>query len=252
MPATASHSTIGKPFTELMAVDSSNNYAMARIQNGAAAHGEAWFAHYQTKGKGRMGKEWQAEAGANIMLSVALETSSLLISEQFYLSAAMAVSAFNFFSSYAKDETKIKWPNDIFWRDRKAAGILIESVIRGNKWQWTVVGIGININQTKFPTSLGNPVSLKQITGKTYDAVSLAKELCEHLDAGWNELLNNKEKIIAEYNSTLYKRGEQVKLKKGGSVFECVIDYVDSKGQMHVQNAAQETFSFGEVEWVIK
>ncbi|MGN6618776.1 MAG: biotin--[acetyl-CoA-carboxylase] ligase [Ilyomonas sp.] len=252
LPDTSSLLTIGKPFTELPEVDSSNNYAMAQIQNGTATHGAVWFAHYQTQGKGRMGKEWKAETGANIMLSTALETSSLLLSEQFYLSAAIALGVYHFFAFYAGDETGIKWPNDIYWRDRKTAGILIENNIRGNNWQWAVAGMGININQTNFPVSLINPVSLKQITGKNYDAVLLAKELCNYLDKDWRQLVSNKEEILHQYNEVLYKRNQQVQLKKDNVIITCTIDKVDAFGRLHVKGAAHESFEFGEVQWVIQ
>ena len=86
-----------------------------------------------------------------------------------------SLPAYDFFNFYAIDETSIKWPNDIYWRDRKAGGILIENILQGKKWKFAIVGIGININQTLFPASLPNPVSLKQITGKTFNVVELGK-----------------------------------------------------------------------------
>lgn len=80
-----------------------------------------------------------------------------------------------FFMEFAGKETKIKKPNDIYWRDRKAGGILIENMVRGTHWTWTVIGIGLNINQTHFSNEAGNPVSLKQITGKDWDVKTMQK-----------------------------------------------------------------------------
>lgn len=244
--------TIGKPFTELAAVDSTNNYATAKAQNGAAKHGEAWFAHHQTKGKGSRGKSWNSGAGENIILSVLLEPGSVLFASQsFYLTAAVALSAYDFFGQYAADNVSIKWPNDIYWRDRKAAGILIENNIRGSHWQWSVAGIGMNINQAAFDSLLPNPVSLKQITGKNYDVVALAKELCNCLQQRYEQLQKGKESILTDYNEALYKRNEQVKLKKGNVSFTCVINGADASGLLNVENGLQPQFTFGEIEWLL-
>src|SRR5205085_12114128 len=106
---------------------------------------------------------------------------------QFQLSACIVVVTHHFLSRYVKEELKIKWPNDLYWRDKKLGGILIENIIRNtdqgiSKWEWAVAGIGININQTNFPDRLKNPVSLKLIVGKEFNPVGLAKELCSFVD----------------------------------------------------------------------
>ncbi len=244
--------TIGKPFTELAAVDSTNNYAMAAAQKGAAKWGEAWFAHEQIKGKGSRGKSWKSTAGENIILSVLLEPGNdLLPSQSFYLTAAVALAARDLFHQYAKEEVTIKWPNDIYWRDRKAAGILIENTFRGNHWQWSVAGIGMNINQTFFDAALPNPVSLKQVTGKTYDAVALAKELCICLQHRYEQLQKDKESILKDYNDVLYKRNETVRLKRGNAVFSAVIQHVAASGLLQVEDGLGSQFTFGEIEWVL-
>lgn len=250
MPLTTTGKTIGKPFTELPEVDSTNNYAMAAAQKMAASHGHAWFAHRQTAGKGSRGKIWKSSDNENIILSALLQPAPLLFSDAFYLNACIALATYDFFKHYAGDETSIKWSNDIYWRDRKAAGILVENSFRGSTWQWSVAGVGVNINQTHFDSALTNPVSLKQITGKTYSAVELAKELCNCMQQR-HEQLTNKESILQQYNAALYKKGETVKLKKDTAVFSCTIKGVNGQGQLQVENGPQETFEFGEVVWVV-
>lgn len=224
---------------------------MAKLQNHETQHGTVWFAHSQTAGKGQRGRQWHSEAGQNIAMSVALNTNGLAVSGLFYLSAAIAVAAHDFFSKYAGSESCVKWPNDIYWNDRKAGGILIENIIRGDNWQWAVAGIGININQTAFGEGAGRAVSLKQITGKQFDVIALAKELCEAIDRRFDELLNGKEKLIAAYNAVLYKRDKTVRLKKDNILFDAKIKEVTPDGRLHVQGAMWDSFSFGEVEWVI-
>ena len=218
-------------------------------------HGTTFFAHEQVAGKGQRGKTWTTEKGANIILSVVVKPAPLLLTQQFQLSATVAVAIHKFFSNYAGTETKIKWPNDLYWQDRKAGGILIESVV-GNKepggWKWAVVGIGININQTFFPVELQNPVSLKQVTGHHSDTILLAKELCSILDEKYSQLVNEGfSSIYTQYLHHLYKRKELVKLKKDNRVFEAILKTVLPTGRLVVEHLMEEEFGFGEVEWVI-
>ena len=112
------------------------------------------------------------------------------------------MAVLTFFTKYAGDRTRIKWPNDIYWKDRKAGGILIENVLQGGKWKYSIVGIGININQILFPANILNPVSLAQITGKTFEVIALAKELCSHLEKRWQQLLKMTHRTcLNEYNA---------------------------------------------------
>lgn len=255
MASSSTINTIGQPFIELDVVDSTNNYAFDKLQANLAAHGAAFFANAQIAGKGQRGKIWNTQPGSNIILSTTLDTSFISIHQQFSLSVAMALAAHDFFSKYAGEETKIKWPNDIYWRDRKAGGILIESSIKTNAsgitvWKWAVVGMGININQTNFPDHLHNPVSLKMITGNDFKAIDLAKELCSFLQTRFVELQKgDTKKQLEEYNERLFKKHETVRLKKSNAAFNCVIESVNANGELIVSGAAQESFVWGEVEW---
>jgi BirA family biotin operon repressor/biotin-[acetyl-CoA-carboxylase] ligase len=240
----------GSFFTILDTVDSTNNYAMARIGDGLAKHGMAWFTKEQTAGKGQRGKEWNSEKGKNIAMSLVLEPEKLKIVSQFQLSAAVAITCFEFFSSYAGEEVALKWPNDLFWCDRKAGGILIENKIQGKDWKWSVVGIGININQTVFNKELNHAVSLKQITGKYFNVIELAKELHNLLMKNLLKQISSVN-IMQDYNQHLYKINKPVILKKDDFVFETVIKEVTSQGRLITVDAFEREFEFGEVEWVL-
>jgi len=240
-----------KSFIQLLVTDSTNNYAMALAKNGEAQHGMAVFAHHQTAGKGQRGKTWKDTAGQNIALSVLLNAKGLLVSSQFGVSIAAALAAQRFFSKYALDETKIKWPNDIYWRDRKAAGILIENLISGQEWQWAIAGIGVNINQAVFE-GLDNAVSLKQITGREFNIIDLAMELAALVMDYFNQLQTKGfEHLLALYNDFLYKKNEQVTLKKNTAVFNCIVKEVNASGELVTDGPIQQNFTFGEVEWLI-
>ncbi|RYZ30418.1 MAG: biotin--[acetyl-CoA-carboxylase] ligase, partial [Chitinophagaceae bacterium] len=141
---------IGDPFIELQQVESTNNYATGMVHEGMAQHGMVVFSHYQSKGKGQHNKTWLGEVGKNIAMSVVLQPPALALSQSFLISMATALGVQRFFSKYAGSETKVKWPNDLYWRDRKAGGILIENIVLGSEWKAAVIGIGVNINQTSF------------------------------------------------------------------------------------------------------
>jgi BirA family biotin operon repressor/biotin-[acetyl-CoA-carboxylase] ligase len=257
------------PFVELQSVDSTNNYARQQIHAGLALPGMTIFTHEQLSGKGQRGKDWRSEKDANIILSIVVKPQPLLLTQQFMLNASVAVAVHDFFMKYAGSETKIKWPNDLYWQDRKAGGVLIESIVgkqesivesqqvapdsnRDGNWQWAIVGIGININQTAFPSALPNPVSLKQITGNDFNVIELAKELCGYIERYFRKLITEDfYGIYDRYVDHLYKRNTVVKLKKNNRVFEATIKSVSPSGKLIVQHAIEEEFGFGEVEWLI-
>lgn len=257
MPHTSSAIPSPPPFIELQSVDSTNNYARQLVHADLAQNRAGVFAHEQVAGKGQRGKTWLTEKAGNIALSIIVKPKAIPLTAQFQLSACAAVAAQVFFATYAGDDTKIKWPNDLYWQDRKAGGILIENTVgstasgAGN-WDWAIIGIGININQVVFPSFLPNPVSLKQICGKNFEPVELAKEVCFSLDK-YFQLLTTEgfEDIYSAYISNLYKRNKKAKLKKGSRVFEAVVKTVTPSGRLLVQHAIEEEFDFGEVEWVV-
>jgi BirA family biotin operon repressor/biotin-[acetyl-CoA-carboxylase] ligase len=243
---------IGQSFTILETVDSTNNYAMREVQKGKAMHGNVYFTLSQSAGKGQRGKSWNTNPGENIILSIVIEPLRLLLNEQFMLSIAIALSCCDLFNEFNTGGFTIKWPNDLYWRDRKAGGILIENILQGSSWQFSIVGIGININQAVFPPHLPNPVSLKQITGRDHDIFNLARKLCSHVQRRL-ELLNEGPavKLLEEYNALLYRQQETVKLKKENIVFETLIRGVNMQGKLLTKAAMEQEFTWGEVEWVV-
>ena len=243
---------LGKPFIILSTVDSTNNHAMGLIREGKAADGTAIFALEQTEGKGQRGKVWDSHLGENILLTVIAGSKNLSIHQPFLLSAITALACCDFFSKYAGDETSIKWPNDLYWRDRKAGGILIENVIKNQQWDNTVIGMGININQTQFGQLENKTVSLKQITGKSFDPILLAEELCGFLDARLNQIKSTPaETIIEEYNKHLFKRNEKVKFRKDSLVFEAKVLRATAEGDLEIERGIVEKIHHGSVEWIL-
>ncbi len=185
-------------------------------------------------------------------MSIVVNPKPLTVSQQFWLGACTAVSVCVFFNKYVEGAASIKWPNDLYWQDRKAGGILIENIIGQGMWQWAVIGIGININQDSFPQVLPNAVSLRQITGTEYILPDLVKELGLTFNSHFNRLITTGfEDIYASYLSLLYKKNQVARLKIGSRSFEALIKSVSPGGKLIVEHGIEEEFSFGEIEWVI-
>lgn len=266
MPEPSSDTRIGEPFIELLSVDSTNNYALTQVRAGLAQHGSAFFAHEQLAGKGQRGKSWTTAPGSSLILSVVVDPHPLAIGQQFQLSTCIALAGLALLRKYAGGEVAVKWPNDLYWRDRKAGGILIENIIGGKtsqtrtanedssygEWQWAIAGIGINLNQKFFPEDLKNPVSLRQITSKNHDPAGLAQELCQLIDLFFKQLVSKGfDGLYQEYLSNLYKRDQIIKLKKGTRVFDALIKSVLPNGRLVIEHGIEETLDLGEIEWIL-
>ena len=205
----------------------------------------------RVQGKAGGVKHGKAKEGENILLTVLAQMQWLPVQKQFHLSIAVALACHDFFSKYTKENIKIKWPNDIFINDRKAGGILIENVIKGNLWQWAIIGIGLNINQENFEKDKLKATSLTQITGKHYDVIQLSRELHEIVLKRLRVLHSGElSKMLGEYNENLFCRNKTVKLKKGNIVFETEIERVSASGDLITKDVMERSFGFDEVQWM--
>lgn len=241
----------GADITILPSIDSTNIYAMQQVHAHMARHGQVFFALDQTAGKGQRGRQWLSTPGQNIMMSVVFELKGLSTDLQFPFSMAIALACYDFFKSRAGDEVSVKWPNDIYWRDRKAGGILIENLIQAGSWSWAIAGIGLNINQTEFDPSISRmPVSLKQICGRDTDLMEALQDLCNCIHQRFLEFRDHPSGLRPQYEKILFRIGESVRLKKGSRVFEARILGVDDFGQLKVFTTMEECFSHGEIEWL--
>jgi BirA family biotin operon repressor/biotin-[acetyl-CoA-carboxylase] ligase len=242
---------IGHSFTHFHTITSTNLYAMERIREGLAVHGEAIIADEQTAGRGQRGKKWHAEAGKNIQVSLVINMAKLAASQSFRLSACIALGVRDALQEATGHTFQIKWPNDLYLGDRKAGGILIENSFQAGIWQWAVAGIGINVNQTQFSPELPNPVSLAQVTGQELDVPALTTRICAHIDYRWQQLLDGYwPDLLADYNQALYGRGEQKRLRVNSAVTAYLVQRVNGQGRLVCGEMGEYVFDFGEVEWV--
>ena len=204
---------LGAPLIELSTIDSTNIYAMAQIKAGLAKSGSCFTADFQTNGKGQHGRVWESTKGQNLLCSYILELNTLdtlknwTPADQIGFSAAIALGVRAFFAAFAGSETKIKKPNDIYFSDRKAGGILIENLVRGQEWTWTVIGIGMNINQSAFSSAAvnkvsSNPISLQEITNKNWDVKQMQQHLSDALNIAIQDwMMEGDEKTIQAFNA---------------------------------------------------
>jgi BirA family biotin operon repressor/biotin-[acetyl-CoA-carboxylase] ligase len=241
-------STFDNQFIELDSVDSTNNYAMARIHAGMASDGQVCLARHQFAGKGQRGKSWIDEPGQNLIMSLISEPSPLEISKLFLFSASVALGILDYIRTIAGECWSVKWPNDIYWNDRKAAGILIETVVLGKNWLFAVSGVGMNLNQENFPSHLPHAVSMKQITSVHYDPSVFARELTPAIQNRIRMLKNDPERILKEYNVCLYKRNQPVVLKVNNELIVVTVLSVNAEGLLLT---SQGPFAWKDSEWII-
>jgi len=236
----------------LSVTDSTNNYASQLVDKGAA-EGTVVLAQYQEKGRGYKGNTWESEAGKNLLVSIVLYPGFLPAGKQFQLSKIISLALVEFLNNEIV-EPKIKWPNDIYFEEKKIAGILIENTVKGEFLDTSVVGFGLNLNQTVFHSKAPNPVSLKQITNKEYQAEKVLNQILGNFWRWLNKLKNGKFGTIdTAYNSFLFRNTGWHKFKKEGHEFEARITGIGEFGQLKLENrlGTKSEFMFKEVEFII-
>ena len=168
--------------TRFKNIESTNQYLQRLLDEGIDITDNIVVADFQTSGKGQGCNVWQSEDGMNLLFSIALDMSFLKAENQFLLTQMVSVAMIDVLKKYLPEESLfIKWPNDIYFNDKKIAGILIKNEIKGMMLGTSIIGIGLNVNQTYFDKSLPNPISIKMITGKDYDLERLLLEVYKSL-----------------------------------------------------------------------
>jgi BirA family biotin operon repressor/biotin-[acetyl-CoA-carboxylase] ligase len=244
---------IGEPFISFSQVGSTNDEARKAIQQGVATHGMAFYSSNQVAGRGQRGKTWSSTPGASVALSVLIRPDFLTVLQQFELNTALALGVWDTLAVHAEpSKLRIKWPNDLYWENKKLGGMLIESVLTSSgQWVWAIAGIGLNINQRSFDPSLPNPVSLFQITGVEQDPQKLARNLCSFVQARLEQLQAQKAAVLhAEFEQRLYKKEERARFKIGNRSFSAVVKGVARNGELLLEGEPA-SFATGSIEWLL-
>ncbi|GHU98410.1 biotin--[acetyl-CoA-carboxylase] ligase [Bacteroidia bacterium] len=200
--------------------------------------GDVVMALHQSEGRGQRGNVWSAERGANLTFSMVLEPEFLPAERQFLLSQAVSLAIVDWLGRRGVD-ARIKWPNDIYVKDRKIAGILIEHTLSGAELQRSVVGIGLNINQVEFDPQLPNPISLAMITGSKSDIFEALGELYRCLLVRYSFLVERDwERIESDCLAALYLLDEPHTFSLDGQPVEGTIRGIGPHGELEVEHPA--------------
>ena len=237
----------------LQKTDSTNNYLHALARPEQLGEGSVVWAEFQTAGRGQIGNSWESAEGENLTFSVVLYPTFLLANRQFLISQITALSVKQTLDRYVDDIT-VKWPNDIYWRDRKICGMLIENDLAGQFIYSSILGIGININQKEFKSNAPNPVSLYLIIGKRTDREKFLQEFLERLYANYLLLLQEKEVLIQDvYRQSLYRREGFHLYEDANGRFEAAIEEIEPSGYLHLRlrDNTIRRYEFKEVRFVI-
>ncbi len=204
-------------------------------------------ADYQTAGKGQGTNSWESERGKNLLFSVLYHPQRIPANRQFHISMAVSLAIADALGEHIGD-VSIKWPNDIYWRNAKICGILIENRLLGQTIRDSIIGVGVNVNQRQFHSNAPNPVSLWQIHGHETDRELLLQSILDKFT-----LYINKKEIKTQYLHQLYRRkGFHPYADKEGSFMAEIVD-VEDDGHLLLcdDNGQQRRYAFKEVSFVI-
>jgi len=230
----------------------STNWHLLQLSNEEdLAEGTVFVTDHQTQGRGLANNRWESEPGLNLTFSIILYPSSVKASRQFILSKAISLAVYDFVSQFVTG-VSVKWPNDVYVDEQKIAGILIENFIGGAYLTKTIAGIGLNVNQIIFLSDAPNPISLRQLTGKTYPLEKLLKDLHEHIAIRYRMITENAEKLNSDYLKYLYRFGRLSMFCADGNLFEATITDINDYGMLEITTNKNERKTFGFKEILFK
>ena len=220
---------------KLNAIDSTNTYLKKISSSGVIKDYTIVTANYQTDGRGQMGSNWDSEMAKNLMCSVFKDCSNVSVKNQFYISMVTSLAIIKALQSFSVQKLRIKWPNDILSENKKICGILIENVIKYNKLEASIIGIGLNVNQTEFK-NLPNASSLKIITGTVFNTDELLQLMIQNLKHYFAILEEGHLTILkSDYENLLFRKNKPSSFKKRqGTIFAGFIKGINEIGQLQI------------------
>jgi BirA family biotin operon repressor/biotin-[acetyl-CoA-carboxylase] ligase len=209
--------------------------------------------NYQSSGRGQAGNKWESEENKNLLISIVLFPSMIHPADQFLLSMTVSLGICDFLKRHTQG-ILIKWPNDIYVKNDKIAGILIENSIMGEIIDHTIAGIGININQLRFLSDAPNPVSLANLTEKQYDLTECLTLLASDLDRRYKYLISEDYDILRnDYRSQLYRKNQWCRYRDMNGIFTGRILNVGDTGRLVIESEDGTLHEYGykEVEFIL-
>ena len=220
---------------KLDAIDSTNNYLKKIILNEGVNDYTVVTAKFQTQGKGQLGTEWESEHSKNLICSVYKKEINIKVQDQFVISALVSLALIKTLRKVNLSNMHIKWPNDIMSDNKKICGILIENIVKENYIKDTVIGIGLNVNQTIF-NNLPNAASIKNLIGTTCSIDEILKDLVKNVKYYFNELDKSSiNSIFEKYEDALFRINKPSTFKNSkGEIFSGYIKGVSRLGKLNV------------------
>jgi BirA family biotin operon repressor/biotin-[acetyl-CoA-carboxylase] ligase len=238
---------------KLNAIESTNLYLKKLAVEKNAENYTVVTANYQSAGRGQMGAVWHSEIGKNLTFSILVKFQAFQIEKQFYLSMAVSLGVLAAIHNYISSPLFVKWPNDILAEKDKLAGILIENIISGNLIKQSVIGMGLNVNQEKFPATIGNVTSLKKLAGKSFDIDALIEAIVVSIQ-NFVGYIDRREfqKLKELYLKSLYKFQKPMMFEDAqGTIFlgKIVDVFEDGKLVVALENEKTRKFNLKEIKF---
>lgn len=244
---------VGQNLVTLKEVDSTNTFLKDILANSAPVpDGTVIMAESQVAGRGQQQNKWYSSAGESLAFSILLKPGFLSLAQQFCLTQIVSVGVYETLLPLVGKELKIKWPNDIYIGTRKLGGILIENQVQGSAIKNSIIGIGLNINQTYFPDWVPNAISLRQILQTDYDLKALLFEICSHIEQWYIKLKQGQySQLNKAYLEALYQMNKSGRFKAQDAIFEGIITGVSAEGLLQVKYNDQITaYNLKEIQFL--
>ncbi len=231
---------------KLDAINSTNTYLKDLSKKPGTPDWTVVSTEYQSLGRGQMLNTWESDRGKNLMFSVLIRFKDLNIKNRFYLNCAVSIGIYNALNGFGIPQLKIKWPNDIMAVSKKLGGVLIENSLRQERISQSIIGIGLNINQTEFPENLIQAVSLKNILKTDFNRDEVLIKLIESLKIQIDKLNKGEyEDLHKIYERNLFRKGEiHIFEDATGSKFEAVIMGVTEQGLLLMEHKKRGLISY--------
>ncbi len=220
---------------KLNAIDSTNTYLKQICDDEELEDYTVVITNHQTRGRGQMGTIWNSEKAKNLMCSVFKNASLIKVDQQFYISIVTSLAIVKALQSFSIPKLNVKWPNDILSENKKVCGILIENVIKNKRLDCSIIGIGLNVNQTEFE-QLPNASSLKLLTGTVYNIDELLQLILFNLKHYFKFLEQGRQEFVKrEYENLLFRKDKPSSFKdQKGNIFAGFIKGINAVGNLQI------------------
>ncbi|OKL39268.1 biotin--[acetyl-CoA-carboxylase] ligase [Pontibacter flavimaris] len=242
---------MGQQLLFIASCPSTNSEAQQLLIKNEATEGCTVITHEQTQGRGQRGNSWEAAPGQNITLSVILSPAFVAVRQQFYLNMAVSLAVLDLLREHGLQQAQVKWPNDLFFEDKKLGGILIENTINSQTLQHSIVGIGLNVNQASFASPTAT--SMANVCGHAFNLEKVTMRLLELLEKRYLQLRSgHSARLKYEYLQGLYRYQEVHPFKVGNQLVQGRIQGVGEDGRLAVEIERElRYFAFKEIAHVV-